>query len=421
MTKAITTPKRAGLDRVYWEPQTAFGTLASFGALTQVIFGRLTVDRGVILHSPAGGGSNWDRAETVKAGELPKWSLDCALTRSNLRLLEFFFSRAPTVSNAQLTEANDGGAQLDTWSLAGVRPGLNTAWAEASGVLGSAIIYVSLTNSGTTRTVTLYRDSARTLSVATGSRSGDGSITLAATNSSGLSGSVVVTYSGDDTDITLTINTIDFDAGAIAEIGRYFSLGRTYAGLSGGDELKDCIVTKASIRSQSQQGARLLLEGLASTRSAPGYTATTVPGDLDVYIHEHLSASRDPGGTPAEVATDEVLLELENIITPVFGGSTTPIAFVRHGQAFRGRVTAQYGTEAANLLSQAAAVTWEDFEAEWLASSKALNLTFDQVLWEAVNEPAAGREKVEPVEASFRATQATGASPANPLSVTWQP
>ena len=248
MTKAITTPKRAGLDRVYWLPQAAFGTLATFDSTTQVVFGRLKVDRGVILHRPQGGGSNWDRASAIKAGEMPRWSLDCVLNRSNLRLLEFFFGRAPTVSEAQLTEANDGGAQLATWALAGVRPGLNTAWAEAAGILGSAIIYVSLTNSGTTRTVTLYRDSAQTLSVAAGSRVGDGSITLAATNSSGLTGSVVVTYSGDDTDSTLMVNTIVFDAGAIAELGRHFSLGRTYAGLSGGDELRDCVVTKATIQ-----------------------------------------------------------------------------------------------------------------------------------------------------------------------------
>ena len=60
--------------------------------------------------------------------------------------------------------------------------------------------YFNLTNSGATRTVQVFSDVAKTSLVASGSRSGDGSLYLLAQNSSGITGTVVVAYTADDTD-----------------------------------------------------------------------------------------------------------------------------------------------------------------------------------------------------------------------------
>lgn len=61
--------------------------------------------------------------------------------------------------------------------------------------------YWNLTNSGAVRTLDVYKDSAKTQLVATGSRNGNGVLFLHQQNSSGLGGVATVTYVGNDTDI----------------------------------------------------------------------------------------------------------------------------------------------------------------------------------------------------------------------------
>lgn len=85
-------------------------------------------------------------------------------------------------------------AQLTSWSLTGVdrfsncRPHLRRPqW---------GVLDVTLTDAAGTRTVTVKVNGT---TVASGSRVGDGSITLAEANDSGISGSVTVTYTGDVT------------------------------------------------------------------------------------------------------------------------------------------------------------------------------------------------------------------------------
>jgi hypothetical protein len=64
--------------------------------------------------------------------------------------------------------------------------------------------YWNLTNSGTTRTVSIYKDLAKTQLVAQGSRVGNGTLYAAQQNASGLSAQIPVTYTGDDTDAANT-------------------------------------------------------------------------------------------------------------------------------------------------------------------------------------------------------------------------
>ena len=84
--------------------------------------------------------------------------------------------------------------QLTAWSLSGLKRFANCRPVAHRQLWG--ILECELTNSGTTRTVTLKLDG---LTVASGSRTGDGSVTLTASNASGITGSVTVTYTGDVT------------------------------------------------------------------------------------------------------------------------------------------------------------------------------------------------------------------------------
>jgi hypothetical protein len=132
-----------------------------------------------------------------------------------------------------VVEAGDASNQLSNWILVG----------------GSDLnvdIHWQLTNSSTTRTVDIYYGSTvnPVFLMATGSRTGDGTITLDAVGTWGLSGSVSVVYTGDDTD--LANNTLTFPSLTAADEiefvswwGKYFFTDGTdiYFGTTGGATL----------------------------------------------------------------------------------------------------------------------------------------------------------------------------------------
>lgn len=98
--------------------------------------------------------------------------------------------------------AGDADNQLSSWVFKGITYN-NT---------NNGVLYWSLTNSGATRTVDIYKSSfAVGNKVATGSLVGDGVIILSAVNSSGLTGSVTVAYTLDDADASnsITFATIE--------------------------------------------------------------------------------------------------------------------------------------------------------------------------------------------------------------------
>ena len=101
--------------------------------------------------------------------------------------------------NNTITEAGDAGNQLSAWVIIG----------DDMSNTDNGVLYWGLTNpSGTNYTVSLYKDSGAAAAdlVAEGTRSGNGSITLAEQNSSGISGTVTLAFSGAD--ITYAANTL---------------------------------------------------------------------------------------------------------------------------------------------------------------------------------------------------------------------
>jgi hypothetical protein len=95
---------------------------------------------------------------------------------------------APTVTT--VTELGDAYNQCLAWTLSGITANNTTNF----------VMYWALTNTDTTRTVSLYRDSAMSQLMAVGSVTGDGTITLAPQNASGVGGTVQVAYTQDDAD-----------------------------------------------------------------------------------------------------------------------------------------------------------------------------------------------------------------------------
>ena len=100
----------------------------------------------------------------------------------------------------QVQEAGDTGGQLASWIIRGATE-FNT---------NNGKIYWELTDTGGTRSVKGYKHADKNTGdeVVSGTRVGDGAITLSEVNSSGIAGSVTVTYTADDTDAAniLTVN-----------------------------------------------------------------------------------------------------------------------------------------------------------------------------------------------------------------------
>jgi hypothetical protein len=95
-----------------------------------------------------------------------------------------------------ITEAGDSASQLSAWDI--------------SGNYANTIYYWSLTNSSTTRKVSVYSDATKNYKICEGTRTGDGDIYLSEVNSSGIKMQVTVAYSADDVDSsnTLTITNM---------------------------------------------------------------------------------------------------------------------------------------------------------------------------------------------------------------------
>ena len=130
-----------------------------------------------------------------------------------------------------IVEAGDAANQLSGWTLVG----------ENFTNTDDGYLYWGLTDSGGDRTVSLYKDSGAAAAnlVAQGTRTGDGAITLTAQNSSGLTGTVTVAYSGDDVTYTANIlttaliNAQKYDASAIATTQIPFGVVEEYNNTTG--------------------------------------------------------------------------------------------------------------------------------------------------------------------------------------------
>lgn len=101
-----------------------------------------------------------------------------------------------------ISEEGDGSNQLATWSFEGLALSNTNIFR----------LYWNLTNSGTTRTIDLYKNSTKDSDskIASGNRNGDGIISFTAVASSNLTGNVTVAYSGDDTSGGNNITIGDF-------------------------------------------------------------------------------------------------------------------------------------------------------------------------------------------------------------------
>ncbi len=92
---------------------------------------------------------------------------------------------------------SSGSAQVATWTLKGV----NRNNSDVKTNKNALTLFWTLTDTGGTRTLKLYKNSSKAANteVASGTSAGDGTITLTASNTSGITGTVAVVYTANST------------------------------------------------------------------------------------------------------------------------------------------------------------------------------------------------------------------------------
>jgi hypothetical protein len=105
-------------------------------------------------------------------------------------------------TKAVLTVTGDTGAYLTNWSFVGMTTSNSDAFAE----------YWRVTIGSNTATMTIYKDSSRTQSVASGAGQRGTTVTLSQQNSSGLTGSVTIGASAVNEQGTITYNRVKWNS-----------------------------------------------------------------------------------------------------------------------------------------------------------------------------------------------------------------
>lgn len=115
--------------------------------------------------------------------------LTAQYTHGSDALIEYALRTATAIGNVVKVNG-DTNVQTSSWAITGQNE-TNT---------NGGYLYWKLTDAAGTRTVQVYDDAAMTSLVLSGANVGDGVVSLAEQNGSGLEGSVNVVYTGDDTD-----------------------------------------------------------------------------------------------------------------------------------------------------------------------------------------------------------------------------
>lgn len=226
-----------------------------------------------------------------------------------------------------ITEAGDGASQLSAWGIYGAD--------------GETLTWI-LTNSSSTRKVSLYRGTSTTnLLVATGTVVNDGIIYLNTVNESGVSGVVTVAYSADDTGTVIVNNYVattelqingasQFDYEGTREEISVYTVDETVTQIN--SMLNDNTPMYETTGTLSQAQLVTMYTTPITLISAPG-TGKTIIVDSIEWLHSYSTADYTGGGdvfiqyqTGSPVALvdiDKTILTAHSVLT----GYITPSAY----------------------------------------------------------------------------------------------
>ncbi len=217
------------------------------------------------------------------------------------------------------TEAGDASNQLaDTFFF-----GASTSNTDAG------VLYWNLTNSGSTRTLSFYKNSGKTQLVASGSRVGNGAINLNQQNASGLFGVSTVTYTGDDTDsantytlvVGSTLNGASLLANAQSTIRDFFD------GVIIASDTSQIPNRVTLINLTDSKGYPLNPYGpVVAITGSGSQAAATAYGYRYLYTFSRITDTSGVGD-PSKTRIDGVLVHETGAVRPSPTGNDTPIDY----------------------------------------------------------------------------------------------
>lgn len=371
----VTVPRILENAVVAIAPQTAFGAAASSaGAVVRALVARSALRRGAEYQDQQGShGSEFERNTKTEVATRPGASLAFyAASRAFLAaILELATRGRPTATLAggDLTETGDTDGVLSAWTLAGVRPGLNTDTGFR--------IYVKLEDetpgAGQAR-VSLYKDAARAELVAQGSAANGATATLAEQNSSGLTGTVALgtVTASNLASIVLAVGRIRFARSSTIE--RYFTIFRDT-----GQELetlRDCAI--ASLKLSSREGDAVLVEveiaaGAYLTPASSALTPSVAAADREWFAHGKSAFTWNA------VAQSAIALEhgIEHDLEQVLANADAPAAIWSRGSGLLPITLAErFANESRVIRNDGAAMTERAAVVTYTYGPKSLVFTY---------------------------------------------
>jgi len=319
--------------------------------------------------------------------EEPAAILDCLASVQTVSLLmESSMRGTPTATQASgaVVITADGAGYVNALVLNGIRP-LILAGNIDSTAASAWKVYINVIDGGggTGHTVNVYKDSARTQLVATGTGDDLGAVTLAESGNSGVSGTMTLgTVVGNDIDIVAAIGTITYQFAALPT--RYFSLfwddGQAVK------VLQDCVVKKLRVTAVGKDAVYISTELLAmSIDRAGAMPATEAAMNYDYYITADMALTLEKiaGGTytiePKSYAVD---FDGENLRASDVN-SSVPTAFLE-GMApvVNSEITLDYSDEAKEIEDQhAAALAAHDLTVALVYEDLTLTMAMKNIHW----------------------------------------
>lgn len=392
-------------------PQTALGAVASSGAARTFACESIMEDPQRQEIFPQGSTGSLMKKDTFRHTTMaPIIAATFMGAREALGpLLEMMTFGKPTVGAGQFTEAGDANNNLSTWTFAGVRPGFNTAYTSAGCILYAKFL---------TNVLYVYSDSARTALVAQGNATA-GTITLAAMNSSGLTGTVACTSAtpADIATITVTVNTISLVFATTPQV--YWTCF-----VDDGKKLRtvyDCVMKSIKFSSQDKGPLQIEVVLWGMNRSAVGATAlTALPFGNTIYAHNgDLVMRNDVGGTPVTQEPTKVSLSFDRDCTAIMGTASHPQDIYSKLIDAKIEATFEPTSEVDTVLDLID--TFDEIDLKFTNGSKLFSMYATKAIMRNPKHPEFASDDPQPVDIEWQLVEETATTPGAFLTITYQP
>lgn len=315
-------PTRADV-KVGYAPQTAQGSVASVTVARGIAVESFDADPDRDMIYPQGTtGTLYQKNTTRHVTKKPKIRMKVLGAAENIGVLMQMMSFGPlTTVVANCVVSAWSGTDMTLVSISGIHVGFNTEYTTANGCR----LYFKMLSG----TITVYRDAAKTLSVATGTYVASTNVTLTATNSSGLTIVVACGASVSPANETVGTTTITRITPSFANMpATWWTWFKTDSNKS--TVYPDCVMNSIRFTSDDRGALYCEVELYATDETVDVGIAVPAPLDQTVFAHNGDLVANQPQAYSTAVPQEPLNLafEFNRDLMPLLGVSSKPLTFV---------------------------------------------------------------------------------------------